>query len=200
MLGSMRRFAFVFSAFALAGISHASLFLVNSPATFYRANSETPYSTIAIDLNANGFYAGQTVVMSRVGAYNQFGGPTPLAFGLSAVFSSTNTLLSSTNLNRVTGAIDAGTDWVSPNTSIGGLSTDISEDFLVDNFAGTGSPVTIVIPTGAQYIFASAVDNFFSDNNNTPEFYLSITEAVPEPMTMAVLGLGAAALLRRRRK
>jgi len=196
----MRRFAISLSFIALAGISQASLFLVNSPATFYLANSETPYSTIAIDLNANGFYAGQTVVMSRVGAYNQFGGPNPLAYGLSAVFSSSNTLLGSNNLNRVTGAIDAGTDWVSPNTFIGGLSTDISEDFLVDNFAGTGSPVTIVIPTGAQYIFASAVDSYFSDNNNTPEFYLSITEAVPEPMTMAVLGLGAAALLRRRRK
>jgi len=196
----MRHFAFSLPVFALAGMSQAAMFLVNSPASFYRANSETPYSTIAIDLNANGFFAGQTVILSRLGAYNQFGGPTPLAYGLSAVFSSSNTLLGPTNLNRVAGAIDAGIDWVSPNTLVGGLSTDIAEDFLVDNFAGTGSPVTIVIPTGAQYIFASAVDDYFSDNNNTPEFYLSITEPVPEPMTIAVLGIGAAALLRRRRK
>jgi len=196
----MKRCLLCFSLLALAGISSANLFLINSPATYLRANGESPFFTIPVDLNANGFFAGQTVILSRAGSYNENGGPNPTAFGLTAVFSSTNVLLPSNLLNRIPGAIDAGTDWTSPSTLVGNLPTDIAEDFEVDNFTGTANGVTLTIPAGALYIFAAAEDNFFSNNNNTPEFYLSIARPVPEPISVAVLGTGVLCLLRKRKR
>jgi len=196
----MKRCLFCFPLLALAGVSSATLFLIDSPATYLRANGETPFFTIPVDLNANGFFAGQTVILSRAGSYNENGGPTPTAFGLTAVFSSSNVLLPWNTLNRIPGAIDAGTDYITPNTLVGNLPTDIPEDFEVDNFTGTANGVTLTIPNGAFYIFASAEDNFFSNNNNTPEFYLSIALPVPEPFTIGALGMGVVCLLRRKKK
>lgn len=197
----MRRCLLCLPLLAVAGLSSANLFLINSPATYLFANGESPFFTIPVDLNANGFFAGQPVFLSRAGSYNENGGPTPTAFGLTAIFSSNNVLLPSTILNRIPGAIDAGTDWTSPNTLVGNLPTDIVEDFQVDNMTGTANGVFLTIPAGAFYIFASAQDNFFSNNNNTPELYLSIAHVVPEPVTLTTLGFGAAlCLLRKRRR
>ena len=142
---------------ALASLSSANLFLINSTDPYLRANGENPFTPNAIDLNANGFFAGQTVRLSRVGSYNHLGGATPTDYGLTAVFSSTNVILPPPLLNRIPGAIDAGPDWTSPNTFVGGLPTDISEDFMVDNLTGTANGITLVIPVGAQFIFASAI-------------------------------------------
>ncbi len=197
----MRRLLPIALLFAIAEISSANLFLINSPASYLLANGEAPLNALTIDLNANGFFAGQTVLLKRGGAYNEFGGPAPTAFGLSALFSSNSVILPVNNLNRVPGAIDAGVDFFSPNTLIGNLSTDIAEDFEVDNFTGTANGVVLTIPAGAQFLIAAAEDNFFTDNNNTPEFYISIQHTpVPEPAPLAALGLGLACLLRRKKK
>ncbi len=169
--------------------ANAVQFLVNSPATYLHANGEFPFFANAIDLNANGFFAGQTVLLKRVGSFNHLGGPTPIDFGLSAVFSSNNVILPPTLSNRIPGALAAGPGWVSPVTLIGGVPTDISEDFMVDNSTGTANGIILTIPAGAQYIFCTGHDNFFSDNNNTPEFYLQIAP-VPEPASMIALGMG----------
>ncbi|MBL8087248.1 MAG: PEP-CTERM sorting domain-containing protein [Chthonomonas sp.] len=195
----MRAITLGFTMIATIGSASATLFLVNSPATYLRAFGEAPFAANAINLNANGFFAGQTVLLKRAGSWNHLGGPTPTDYGLSCVFSSSSALLGPNNLNRIPGAIDAGPDWVSPNTQIGGFSTDIAEDFQVDNNTGTANGIVLTIPAGAQYIFCTAQDNFFSDNNNTTEFYLSI-QPVPEPGTLAALAVGAGLLLRRRLK
>ncbi len=199
----MKRSLVLIALLGVAGTSSATLFLINSPASYLRASGEAPFATAPINLNANGFFAGQTVILSRAGAFNTFGGGLPTDFGLSAVFSSSPLLLGPNQLNRVPGAIAAGPNWVSPVTFIGAVPTDIPEDFQVDNPTGTANGVTLVIPAGAQFIFAAAEDDFFSNNNNAPEFYLSITHPpVPEPSALVGLGLGLACLLgaRRRRK
>lgn len=194
----MRTFV-ILAGFMTAATAHSTLFLINSPATYLFANGETPYNAYGIDLNANGYFAGQTVQLFRAGSYNTLGGPTPAQYGLSAVFSSSNVILPSTTLNRIPGAISAGPTWVSPNTAVGNLPTDIPEDFRVDNLSGTANGIVVTIPAGAQYIFASAIDNFFSNNNNTPEFYLYMGP-VPEPPIHAAMGLGVLAVLIRRRR
>lgn len=167
----------------------ATLFLVDSTNTYLHAFGENPFPTIPINLAANGYSAGQTVIMSRVGSFNRFGGGTPTDYGMSALFSTSNVLLPPPLLNRVPGAINIGQNWVSPVTSIGGQLTDIPEDFLVCNSAGTANGITVVIPTGAQWVFASAIDDFFSDNNNTTEFYLQI-QVVPEPSCRIIASAG----------
>lgn len=195
----MMRSIFCAAAVGLFASSHAVQYLINSPATYLRANGETPFFTIPVDIIAAGFVPGQTVLLTRLGSYNTLGGPTPNAFGLTGVFSSSNTLLPWPVLNRIPGAIDAGTDWTSLNTQIGNVTTDIAEDFEIDNMAGTMGPLLITIPAGAQYIFAAAQDNFYTDNNNTPELWLSI-QPVPEPGSVLVLSAGLGLLMRRRRR
>ncbi len=198
-ISDMKRLLLIGALAVGAASSQAALFLVNSPATYLRAFGESPYSANAIDLNAAGFFAGQSVFLSRVGSWNHLGGPTPTDYGLSCVFSSSNVILPSNLLNRIPGAIAAGSPWVSPATQIGGFSTDIPQDFQVDNQTGTANGIYLTIPAGAQYIFCTAQDNFFSDNNNTTEFYLHI-QPVPEPASVAILGFGALALARRRNR
>jgi hypothetical protein len=74
-----------------------------------------------------------------------------------AVFSSSATLLPADRLNRVAGAIDAGTDVATAPTLSGARATDIAQDFSIgrDN---------IRIPAGARYLFVAAPDIFYSDN------------------------------------
>jgi hypothetical protein len=75
--------------------------------------------------------------------------------------------------------------------------------FLTDNdsFDGTG-----ILSAGTYYFTASADVSTFAYGNSAGSYayaygvYGLSAQAVPEPATMAVLGLGAAAMLRRRRK
>lgn len=196
----MNKAAMAAACLTAATTSQAAQFLVNSPATYLHTFGENAYSANAIDLNAAGFFAGQTVKLSRLGSFNHLGGPNPTDYGLSCVFSSSNVILPQGLLNRIPGAIAAGTPWVSPNTLIGNQSTDIPEDFEVCANAGAPNGVILTIPAGAQYIFCTGQDNFFSDNNNTMEFYLKITP-VPETSTLwpSLCGIGLLALLRKRR-
>lgn len=191
----MKARAALLSLFAAPVFGSAAMFLVNSPATYLRANGEVPYNATAFDLIAAGYSPGQTVYLSRLGQWDEGG---PLQFGLCAVFSSSNVLLPSPLLNRVPGALSAGPSWVSPATQIGGLNTDIAQDFMVCNNAGTANGIVVTIPAGAAYIFCTVPDDFFNGNNNAPELYLKI-QAVPAPMSIACLGLGVGLLFRRSR-
>lgn len=197
----MKQLLLLSAILGAAGSAQATMFLVNSPATYLHNFGESAFWANAIDLNANGFFAGQTVTISRAGSFNHLGGPNPTDYGLAAVFSSNPVILPPTATNRIPGAIAAGPGWVSPNTLIGNVSTDIAEDFMVDNVTGTANGITLTIPAGAQYIFATGIDNFFTDNNNTPEFYLVINP-VPEPATWVATigGVAALGLMRRSSK
>lgn len=177
-------------------MASAAMFLVNSPATYLRANGEVPYNATAFDIIAAGYSPGQTVFLSRVGQWDEGG---PLQFGLCAVFSSSNVLLPSPLLNRVPGALSAGPSWVSPATQIGGLNTDIAEDFMVCNNSGTANGIFVTIPAGASHIFCTVPDDFFFGNNNAPELYLKIS-AVPEPAPWLASTLGIALMVGARRK
>lgn len=80
------------------------------------------------------------------------------ATGVLCLFSSDSTLLAPDQMDRVPGAVAAGTPFVTVPTAVGGLSTDISEDFMVTE------PTAVMVPAGALYLYMSAHDNFYSDN------------------------------------
>jgi hypothetical protein len=189
----------------------ADNFSVNPAGTFYRTNSDPAPNPTIIDLSTLSFtvHDGDTLHLARLG--NWAGGPASegwpdTATSLAGLFSSTNTILASSNLNRVPGALAAGVGYVSSPTFFGSLPTDIPQDFLIDNDpAGTGmspgfSSINITVPAGAHYLFLNTFDSHYSTNSDANgNFGIAIT-AVPEPAGLSLLGLGCIALLRRKRR
>ena len=87
--------------------------------------------------------------------------------GLIGVFSKNTTLSGGSNKNRVTGAINAGTDVRTGSVLRCWLllclpsSTDISQDFRID------PTVDVVVPAGATHLFVMPLPRnlFFTDNS-----------------------------------
>lgn len=108
------------------------------------------------------------------------------------VFSSTNLLGLYTEPNRVKGAIETGSDFVTSNTHSGwsgeDLSTDISEDFKW----GTGNQnliLTLFIPEGAEYLFLAAYDDGYHDNtSNGYSIDIKAISSVPVPTAIYFMG------------
>jgi hypothetical protein len=186
----------------------ATIIDIDTQATYLRTQEDfgnergtgNPYTardTIPIDLVSLGFAPGDQVSMARIGSYRYWPrsvGALDEALGMVAVFSSTADLLANSNLNRVAGALDAGADVWTGDTFYGGLTTDISEDFDIP-----GSGVVAEIPLGAKYLFVSAADILFWDNQPGPDgFKLSISKhsaSVPEaPQTLVLTGLALVAV------
>jgi len=97
-----------------------------------------------------------------------------------------------------------GVDWVGPTSSDASLNVN-----GVSQFAGNvnGFGATSLIGYTSTFVLAAGdtIDSSVGFGGNGNYYYDSTgvsfrVESVPEPMTMAALGLGAATLLRRRRK
>jgi len=106
--------------------------------------------------------------------------PPDLWWGVGGLFSATPELLPISELDRVPTAIDAGPDIVTPETYWtdklegisahlmgkgiswydGPMNTDIPEDFMIAPYTG----MSIVIPSGAKYLFLSIIDVYYRDN------------------------------------
>lgn len=168
---------------------------IDPRSTYFHTNGDpNAGNATAIDLTANGFLPGMRIRITRVGGYDNSGPQSVDDFRrtMSGVFSASNILGPPENVNRVVGAIDAGDDWTSPNTFVGGESTDIPEDFLIsDEFGnmGTMSSVALDIPNGATHLFVSAVDTFFGDNADPNENFGVQLAIVPEPSSLAMLSI-----------
>lgn len=159
-----------------ANEAQATTIGIDSRRTYLRTNSDTgALAAVPIELIGLGLTSGDTVSLTRLGAFDCGAPCIDDRVGMIAVFSSSNTLLASSQLHRVPGAIDAGVDVVTSTTHFGGFATDIPEDFAV---LGTG--VTVTIPAGAAYLFVVAHDSLYGDNvDPNGDFAVTIEKKSP---------------------
>lgn len=133
-------------------------FQVSPRSTFLRTvdNDAAEVPTI-IDLASLGIAPGSRVLLERFGSYSF--GPEPDETGIRVigVFSSSTTLLPTTQQFRVPGAIGVGIDF--PSQMLGENPSDIPEDFRLEN-------LRITVPAGARYLFVGGVDIFYRDNRD----------------------------------
>ena len=181
----------------LPACANADLILINPLATYLRTNSDGgALAASAIDLSSLSFAvsAGDFLLLEQVGDWQQTSTFPDTRRDMVAVFSSTATVLSSGMLNRIPGAIDAGTDVSTGLTFFGSLPTNILEDFSVSNGVSVFS-VVIQVPIGAAFLFVAGPDSFYGDNSDPDgDFAIRITSVsspVPEPASLLLLGFGA---------
>jgi hypothetical protein len=177
------------------------LIAVNPQATYLLTNQDTnARDSPAINLSSLGIQDGENISLQALGSWcpsiSTVTGTcmySQASDGLLAVFSSSSTLLAPTVLNRMAGAISTsnGTPVVTQNTLMGGLFTDIPQDFLVPQASGSNA---VTIPQGANYLFVSVNDSFYGDNGDATGLALQITTA-SEPSGLLMLVMGVLALI-----
>jgi hypothetical protein len=179
-----------------AGPAAAAVISLDPSRTFYHTDSiDSGADSIPIDLASLGIVGGDLVALRMRGdfCYYFFPGCTESFFGAGAVFVNDSTLLDRNQPDRVVGAIDAGEDFVTPLTYFQHDPTDIPEDFYV----GSSFDVVVEVPIGATHLFVAPSDSFWGDNRDLDgNFALSIS-IVPEPSTVALLGVGLLSLVLR---
>jgi len=138
---------------------------------------------VPISLASLGLAPGYTISLECAGDWNA-GPGGDVQTNLLAIFSSDATLLASTLLHRVPGAIDAGLYNYSGPTWPDNEPTDIPEDFLV------GRPgITIVIPPGATQLFVTPADIYYKDNSD-PDGDLGVTITLVSATSVSPEGPG----------
>ncbi len=156
--------------FAGQGVGDTHLEILNVKSSYLRrAGRDEPFDPAVIPLAELGAGPGDVLQIAPVGTY----APTiSLRDGvetkLGAVFSATDEVLPSTELFRIPGAIEAGTDiatWPSIVCFFGICEDrggdDILQDFRVD------PQVTITVPPGANYLVVAPIDGLRLYGDNT---------------------------------
>jgi len=176
-------------------LSYSITFSVLPDSTYLRAPLIDPTSApTIIDLASLGLSAGDTVRLTQLGDIAvgpNFPNNVDDKRVMGAVFSSSNILLGQEILNRVSGAIDAGIDLVTPNHFSDGLSTDIAEDFAIPVLGF----LDIMVPDNAQYLFVGVRDVFYSDNFDADGDYGIDIAAIPIPATFSLFLSGFLGLI-----
>lgn len=187
-------------AFALGVASAQAVVVSPDPKATYLRTSENTVTPGALVLRLSdlGFAPGDRLRFEVLGDIDNGPGGDTFTFSL-GLFSSSNTLLGQTVLNRVPGALASdGPAVVTSPTFFNGLATDIAQDFGFD--VPDGAVVTV--PAGAVYLFLAKSDSLYQDNSDPDHDYgIRITPVpVPEPAAALTLAAGLALLgLRRRR-
>ncbi len=132
------------------------------PRGTYRRTNQDPGADAArmVPLAAMGISAGDTLRLIRQGDFAYIPGGLPTGRTLDCVFSTDSVILDPSQPERIPGAIAAGAAHGTAPTTIGGLLTDIPEDFAVTD------SLDVVVPNGAQYLFVCADDEFHGDNED----------------------------------
>ncbi len=149
---------------AATGVNGQTSFSLDPRGTYLRTNSDSPNAPLIVDLAAIGITSGETIRLSVAGSYQQTGSPADQSNGTIAVFSSSSTLLATSQPHRVPGAIAAGVPVFTAPTFFGGLPTDIPEDFRVARANVT--EVVVEVPAGAVFLFVCPEDTLYFDNSD----------------------------------
>jgi hypothetical protein len=158
----------------ISGLAVAELFSINPREAYLRTNQDSAYNAVPFALSDLSLFPGDYIRLQRFGDYRpgtaSYHHDTSTA--MIAVFSGSNILLSSGNLNRVQDAIDAGIDYSTGPTYRGSLTTDIPQDFFIND-------VYVQIPQGAAYLFITTSDTLYHDNTDPDgDFSVGITLCV----------------------
>lgn len=185
----MKRLA---SAFALFLSTHALAtdVAVNPKGSFLRACSadDGMLSPLVIVLDDYDITPGQTLRLEQLGdARVQVGGADTFSRGPIGAFSSSNSIAGTSTLNRISNAIDAGVDVVTPDGCEEGggtpIATDVSYDFYIAGLNSEAMPLgttytDVVVPSGATHLFVCMFDSFYGDNGDPDgDFQLRIGTA-----------------------
>jgi len=198
-------------------------FAVNPTQGFlYQSSNDTTSTALFISLNCTNnatncinAAAGTSITILGLGAQCFFApvsGPcTESPALLGGIFDTTNSLVASStlsmgNVDRLGATtLNAGQPDISNvsylNTFVGGVNTTIPNDFFIPDVTG----LTVVVPTGANYLVVGVLDSLYGDNTDASHTLgVQITQniaSVPEPATVGFMGAGLAglALWRRRR-
>jgi len=192
-----RTLAFLTAASAPV-LGMADVVSLDPRATFLRTNDDPgALDTVPINLSGLSFAVSpgdflhlQVLGDWRAGQNQDFADTDKNTIGL---FSSSNILLASSSVNRVPGAIDAGTHFVTFPTFFGGIPTDIEQDFLIAATGNTLTSIDIRVPVGGKFLFVAAHDSFYGDNNDPDgDYMLQIAPGapIPEPTVLALLLVG----------
>lgn len=154
---------------------------INVKSTFYRTSNDAGAVPAAgVPLSALGVAPGQWLHIATAGGFFN-GSGSDTTRNLACVFSSNGVLLPDGVVDRVQGAIGAGTSFTSSNTYYSNLTTNIPQDFVVANSVSNGTLVKV--PPGATFIFFGIPDNYYSGNTDpNNDFMVVFAPGVPATM------------------
>lgn len=145
-----------------------SLASLDPRSTYLRTNQDADAQTpMVISLSSIIAAPGDPIRICRLGNFAMHPDSVETGRGICAVFSRTATVdpdpaaeLRVPDRVPVGHPPDGATAFLSPPTLVGGLPTDIPEDFA------SFDCVTVTIPDSAQYLIVGAVDDYFGDNSD----------------------------------
>ncbi len=154
---------------------HAATLSIDPRRTFLRTNNDATSPSIPIALASLGVSGGDLIRLEQLGDFQHGVAFTDTGTTMIGVFSTSNILLGSSTLHRVQDAIAAGAVFVTSSTFVGGLATDIPQDFRIIN-------IVMQIPVGATHLFVAASDSFYSDNTDPDGDYAIRITRIPSPV------------------
>lgn len=149
--------------------------------TFLRAsNNDSPLPPLIVDLASINIVPGDILALQGSGDFAYQSRDPENGISLIGAFSSSSNITDKNSLNRISDAIDAGIDTLSPNTFFSNLSTDIAEDFSITPDGIGGEPIVVEVPEGASFLFVGVNDSLFFDNSDSDDnLAFAISKVVP---------------------
>lgn len=139
--------------------------------------------------------------LERLGEFGYHSTLAEVGLDMIGVFSTSAILLSSSERYRVAGAVavPGARPYDTPDTYFPAgaeYATDITEDFAISYNTESSNGISVVVSTGAMYLFVAASDSHYGDNIDTDgDYKVRLTAGVPEPSSLLLLGTALLGLL-----